>query len=103
MILVEFIQLSGNYVALSPKSYIAKDDQGNIKQSQKGVTSRSQSSMEEYLNCLYNNETVIVDTCQLLMKKNKMTRISSQKKALNNKFYKFNLDQDGIIAKPLKI
>ena len=45
----------------------------------------------------------MVDTCQLLMKKNKMTRISSQKKALNNKLYKFNLDRDGIIAKPLKI
>lgn len=103
IVLVEFIQTSGNFVALSPKSYIAQDDQGNIKQSQKGVVGRSQSSMEEYLDCLYNNKTVLVDTCQLLMKKNKMTRVSSQKKALNNKFFKFNLDQDGIIASALKI
>ena len=59
--------------------------------------------MNEYLNCLYKDETILVDTCQLVMKKNKMTRISSQKKALNNKLFKFNLDKDGIIAKPLKI
>ena len=37
------------------------------------------------------------------MKKNKMTRVISSKKALNNKMVKFDLDRDGIIAQPLKI
>ena len=31
-----------------------------------------------------------------------MTRINSTKKALNNKFVKFDLDRDGIIAVPLR-
>ena len=101
--LVEYCQTSGNFIALSPKTYIAQDDHGQVKQSQKGVPNRTKSSFEDYIACLYKNKFVQVDTCQLLMKKNKMTRYCSNKKALNNKFQKFDLDRDGIIALPLKL
>ena len=101
--LVEYCQTSGDFIALSPKTYIAQDDQGYAKQSQKGVPSHTKSSLDEYFACLYDNKIVQVDTCQLMMKKNKMTRVCSQKKALNNKFQKFDLDRDGIIALPLKL
>ena len=101
--LVEFCQTSGDFVALSPKSYIAVDGQGKTKQSQKGVSSRTQSGLDQYLDCLYRNELITVETCQLIMKQNRMTRVISNKKALNNKLFKFDLDRDGIIAQPLKI
>ena len=63
---------------------------------------RLQSSIQECLDCLYKNDTPIVEFHQLATKKRKKVRTLSSKKALNNNFVKFNLDKHKIIAKPLK-
>ena len=66
--IVEYEQFDGHFVALSPKCYMCKSDSGQLKKGQKGVPSKTEITMQQFLDALYKDESFEAASQSLLMK-----------------------------------
>lgn len=99
---VEFSLNKGEFIALSPKCYFAfNESDSSVKLGTKGVPSKCQLTLEQFRSKLYHGSESFVDFDSLRMIKNKMTRLTTTKVALNDCFIKFHVENDGITCSPL--
>ena len=100
----EFTTRKGEFIALSPKCYFVYDQEfDQTKLGSKGVPHSHRLEYKQFYEKLYNSKELNVEMQTLRLKKQKMSRVSCIKKALNSTFYKFYLHDDKISLSPLKL
>ena len=67
---IEYNQGSGDYIALTPKTYICVDSHGDKKCGQKGIPKTQEIRKDQFLDALYGNENFFCETQSLLPKVN---------------------------------
>ena len=102
-LLEEFAFKKGEFIALSPKCYIAyNEDDNSTKLGSKGVPHSIRLELENFRDKLYGDVTKEVELQSLRLVNNQMKRIKQRKNALNDFFTKFHVMNDRITCKPLK-
>ena len=102
---MEFSFKRGRFIALSPKTYYAFDEENNeVKSAHKGVPNveARKLQLDEFVECLYNNTEVHVISRELRRNKNQqMIYKETSKRGLNPIFKKFRVQDDRISCLPL--
>ena len=99
---MEFDLRRGQFVALSPKCYIAFDEETKkTKSGTKGVPKSAKLELENFLARLYCGTEYYINLQSLRMINNRMTRTKQRKSALNDLFVKFPVQDDRISCSPL--
>lgn len=102
---MEFSFRRGRFIALSPKTYWAyNDDTKAVKNGMKGVSpvSARDIGLASFINCLYHREEVKVISRELRKNKHQqMIYYETSKNALNPIFKKFRVQDDRISCLPL--
>ena len=99
----EFSIQSGSAVFLSPKCYIMEDQtSGATKKALKGIHSQTMITLDDFLDVLYNNNTVMRDQTRLKRNLKKFTvQLQREKKrALNSVYFKLRVSDDFITCSP---
>ena len=65
---IEFNQASGDYIGLTPKTYMCLDSHGEKKVGQKGIPRSQQIKFDQFLDALYENKQFSCETHSLLAK-----------------------------------
>ena len=65
---IEYHQGSGDYIGLTPKTYICLDYKGEKKCGQKGIPKSQQIQKDQFLQALYDNDDFTCETQSLLPK-----------------------------------
>ena len=93
---------SGEFIALSPKCYFSRSDDGRVKQGTKGVPHNVDVQLQNFRDCLYQGKHFEVQLQTLTKKNNQMSRVKTTKKGLNRVFVKFPVHDDFITCAPLQ-
>lgn len=99
----EFCIRNGSAVFLSPKCYIMEDkSSGQIKKALKGIHSETLIGLNDFLQVLYNNSTIMRDQIRLRRNLKKFTvQLQREKKrALNSVYFKLKVSDDFITCSP---
>ena len=99
---MEFDMKKGQFIALSPKCYLAFNEETlETKSGTKGVPKAAKIELENFLARLYHGTEYFVDLQSLRMVNNRMARTKTRKTALNDLFIKFAVQDDRISCLPL--
>ena len=93
---------NGELIALSPKCYYSRSDDGRVKQGTKGVPHNIDVQLENFRDCLYHGKPFEVDLQTLTKKNNQMSRVKTTKKGLSRIFVKFPVENDAITCTALQ-
>lgn len=99
----EFSIQSGSAVFLSPKCYIMEDQtSGATKKALKGIHSQTMIELNDFVDVLYNNSTVMRDQTRFRRNLKKFTvQLQSEKKrALNSIYFKLKVSDDFLTCSP---
>lgn len=100
--LVEFWLKKGQIVCLSPKCYMAYNEEDETtKAGQKGVPTSCKLTMNQFLQKLYHNENTSINMKSLRSVDGHMARTSMTKVAISDLFCKFRVSDDKITCTPL--
>ena len=102
MTLVEFNMRKGQFIALSPKCYMAYNEETKeTKLGTKGVPRSSKLELQNFLDKLYFGTSHCVEIRSLRMINNRMARTKQKRSALSDLFLKFAVQNDRISCAPL--
>ena len=93
---------SGEFIALSPKCYFAKSDDGVVKMGTKGLPHRVAVTLENFRQRLYDGTPFYVELQTLTRRNNVMSRVKTTKNSLCRTFVKFPVHSDAITCTPLQ-
>ena len=105
--LAEWETEAGEFIALTSKSYMAKDDtSGDEKRGTKGIPHSIKVSMDNFRDILYQEhaerDTISIDSLQLNRDK-QMCRTNMTKQGLSDIFVKLAVASDKITCSPIKL
>ena len=99
----EFRSTDGHYIGLSSKCYILTAGE-KVKRSQKGTPRFLGMSLEQFKNCLFDNDIPIASYNAILQDPKQGSCVTKKvsKKSLNAVYYKHYVDENSVDISPFK-